>query len=236
MTPSVWVDGRTSEGDSEHHEEETKSNTPYQFSLDSVVPILFIVSHDDAEEDKESWGHRAPGHKSSGGTPTSAITMGVQGRGGRRAVARKMSCTRLFTPDLMVIYFGDSVAGPSCPTASSSSRPFQRDYTAETAELEDFNAYGNFHKVISKRSFDVSLLESSSFKSPECPANNPWKRSRILSQFGHQTFWKKYSSFVSYLLVLYSPSSSVPTSITPMLVICLGQVPRSRPGWFQDEI
>ncbi|KAJ7025143.1 hypothetical protein C8F04DRAFT_1239309 [Mycena alexandri] len=71
-----------------------------------------------------------------------------------------------------------SVAGPSSPTTSSSSRPFQRDYAAETAELEDFNTYGNFREVTSKRSFDVALLESSGFKSPERPANNPWKRSR----------------------------------------------------------
>ncbi|KAF7344655.1 hypothetical protein MVEN_01625700 [Mycena venus] len=67
--------------------------------------------------------------------------------------------------------------------SSSSTRPLslQRagaDYAAETAAMEAFNEFGNYHEVTPKRTFDTAILESSGFKSPERPSYNPWKRQR----------------------------------------------------------
>ncbi|KAJ6460336.1 hypothetical protein C8R45DRAFT_1109212 [Mycena sanguinolenta] len=77
-------------------------------------------------------------------------------------------------------YFGSSSVGSSSgsfsSTHQSSSPRTGADYAAETAAMEAFNEFGNYREP--KRTFDTAFLESSSFKSPERPSNNPWKRLR----------------------------------------------------------
>ncbi|KAJ6487518.1 hypothetical protein DFH09DRAFT_1105844 [Mycena vulgaris] len=63
------------------------------------------------------------------------------------------------------------------PSSSSTPLSLRRgiDYAAETAAMESFNKFGNYREGSPKRSFDTAFLESS-FKSPERPSYNPWKR------------------------------------------------------------